>query len=434
VDLNGDGREDLIAIDLPENRLAIYRQSASGFPANPSQMLSLPHQTAWVACREVDPAPGLEILVSTSAGVSYFRRGKDGFEQELQPLIKAEQIFTNQNSPVYVSLPTNASLPIISAGQALIYSHTNGASWRAGEPLDLHPDGSSWFTERNQWTAGLQSARSLRVQESWRAGPTKADTNQLENAGVSKLLEDIGNSTARHLHGIRRVDLNGDRRKDLVIWDFFPGLEPKTDVYVFLRGENGKLPDRPAQVLHCRGMPVPAGSTQEPSPVVDLKGDGTFQLVLVDLATTLTSASSIVDMFLSGGLECALSIRVCSQGAFSASPNASIAVRTIMPVTSLAPVEDMMDWPLFVHGDFNGDGRPDLVVRRSMKRWSILFSATNETWFNPLPAMGFEMPAPGSLEIRDLNGDGLADIVLRAENDPHIFVFLNQLQRKRNDR
>jgi len=55
-----------------------------------------------------------------------------------------------------------------------------------------------------------------------------------------------------------------------------------TDVYVFLRGADDKLPERPTQILHCRGIPIPIGSTFRSSPIADLKGDGTYELVLME--------------------------------------------------------------------------------------------------------------------------------------------------------
>jgi hypothetical protein len=430
VDLDGGGRADLIALNPRDSQLVIFHQTTSGFPGTPSQTLKLPPQTAWITAKDVDPAHGVELVMSTAAGLSYFRQGKDGFESEPFVLIKAEQVLTNQDSPPYVSLPTNGSLPIIAATQAVLYSNTNGDGWRAGEPMPLQVQGGSWYSERNGWTAGPNSARTLQIHEPVMARRAKPDTNEFENASIKKLVGDLNKSSARHLQETTRLDLNGDKRRDLVIWDFFPGLEPRTDIYIFLRGEDGKLPERPTQLLHCRGMPVPTGSTQQPSPFVDLNGDGTYELVLVDLATTLTSASSIVDMVLSGGLECSLNVRVFSRGGFSTGPTATVSIRTIMPVTTLAPVDEMMEWPFFIHGDFNGDGRPDVVVRRSSTQWSILFSTKDDRWFAPVPAMTFETPVQGSLEIRDLNGDGLADIVLRPDNDPRIFIFLNQMHRK----
>jgi hypothetical protein len=112
---------------------------------------------------------------------------------------------------------------------------------------------------------------------------------------------------------IDRVDADGDGRADLILWQVSGKLDLKTDVYVFLRGADQQLPERPTQILHGRGFPIPIGSKK---------------------------------------------------------------------VTSLA-------------NDLNGDGRPDLLVRRSETRWNILFSTTDGHWFAPQPALTFDAPARG---------------------------------------
>jgi hypothetical protein len=91
-----------------------------------------------------------------------------------------------------------------------------------------------------------------------------------------------------------------------------------------------------------------------------------------------------------------------------------------------------MDWqprPVFIGGDFNGDGRPDLVIRRSTTSWNILLSVTDGRWFEPRAAMTFEAPAQGDFEFNDLNGDGRGDIALRSWDGPQLSLFLSQSQR-----
>jgi hypothetical protein len=90
-------------------------------------------------------------------------------------------------------------------------------------------------------------------------------------------------------------------------------------------------------------------------------------------------------------------------------------------------------WPFFIYGDFNGDGRPDLAVQRSSDQWEIFFSTADGRWFDSQPDLEFTMPTQGYFarryfEISDLNGDGRSDIVLRDRDDPRIFIFLTQPQ------
>ncbi len=105
----------------------------------------------------------------------------------------------------------------------------------------------------------------------------------------------------------------------------------------------------------------------------DLDGDGYCELVLLEFKTSITSASGLVETALSHGLDWSLTIRSFHHGAFSRSPDASV------PVTMVLPAEVLAGWPIFIQGDFNGDGRPDLLVRRSETQWNIFLQHDRRT-------------------------------------------------------
>jgi hypothetical protein len=264
----------------------------------------------------------------------------------------------------------------------------------------------------------------LSFQQSLLAKPDEVEDEKPENEGIRKLIEEMKKAGQVNRFGQSRVDINGDGRKDLIVWQLIGDIDPRTDVYVFLRGADGKLPERATQLVHGRGIPIPVGSTDQPSPIADLKGDGTYELVLFELKISFTSASGLVDIALSHGLDWMLTIRSFRHGAFSSIPDASI------PVTTMIPIAELEQWPFFICGDFNGDGRPDFVIRRSATQWTVYFSTRDWRWFAPQPAMTFETPMQGNFTIRDLNGDGRSDIILRAWKDPRIFIFLTQSQPK----
>ena len=130
-----------------------------------------------------------------------------------------------------------------------------------------------------------------------------------------------------------------------------------------------------------------------------------------------------MDMLLSHGVDWSLTIRSFHRGAFSRQPDASV------PVTFLLSLEVSGAWPFCIQGDFNGDGRPDFLVRRSDTHWNIYFSTTDSRWFDAQPAMTFETPAQGYIEIKDLNGDGLADIVWHELDNPSLSIFMSPPRR-----
>ena len=80
VDIEGNGRCNLLVIDTVEKKLLNYRQRPDGFTNSPDQVIPLPPQTAWVAPCDVDAHPGLELLMSTAAGLFYCRQNAGLFE------------------------------------------------------------------------------------------------------------------------------------------------------------------------------------------------------------------------------------------------------------------------------------------------------------------------------------------------------------------
>ena len=439
VDVDGDGRSDLLVIDPVEKKLLNYHQRADGFTNSPDQVISLPPQTAWAAVCDVDPHPGLELLMSTATGLVYSRQNAGRFESERRPLIEARQVFTNSDFPILTSLGTNQAgtnvlIPVISAGQTVLYHRNSAYEWGPGPPLTLGVKQTSWSVNRDPWlhawTLGPNPGQSLRVQQSFCAQPGPERDQEPENETIRKIIADMKKNGDAGIIKMDRVDIDGDGREDVVLWQYRVNLGFKTDIYIFLstlrsaatedgRGADQKLPERPTQILHCRGLPIPIGSTEELSLMHDLKGDGTYELVLLEIKTGITSASGLVKTALAHGLDCSLTIRSFQHGAFSRSPDASV------PVTVILALESLSAWPFCIQGDFNGDGRPDLLVRRSDTQWNIFFSTTDGHWFAPQPAMTFNVTARGYVETADLNGDGLADIIWHELDGPNLSIFMS---------
>jgi hypothetical protein len=154
--------------------------------------------------------------------------------------------------------------------------------------------------------------------------------------------------------------------------------------------------------------------------VHDLKGDGISELVLLEFSVNIATASGLVETALTGGLDSSLTIRSIHDGVFSANPEASVPVKII-----LADWGEFGSYPICIQGDFNGDGRPDLMVRRSETQWNIYVSTNDGSWFARQPAMTFDAPARGHYELQDLNGDGLTDIIWHEKEEHRLSIFMS---------
>ena len=432
VDVDGDGRSDMFAIDPVEKKLFYYHQRPAGFTNSPDQVIPLPPKTAWVALCDVDAHPGLELLMSTATGLVYSRQNAGVFESEERTLITASQVFTNNDFPILTSLSankggTNILIPVISADQTMLYHRNRAYEWSPEAPLALDVKRTTWSVNGDEWMMGSTPAHSLHIHQTFRTKLAPKRDQEPENDGLRKLIDDLKKNDAAGPPVMDRVDVDGDGREDLILWQQKGKLDFKTDIHVFLRGADQKLPDRPTQVLHCSGFSIPlVNSNYEWSPVHDLRGDGSHELVLLEIRTVFTSPSGLVDMALSRGIDCSLTIRKFHDGAFSRSPDASV------PVTILLSLEDLGWWPFFIQGDFNGDGRPDFLVRRSETQWNIFFSTKNARWFAPLPEMVFDAPRQGKIEIQDLNGDGLSDIIWLEPNEHRVSIFMSPLRQTKD--
>jgi hypothetical protein len=419
VDIDGDGLCDLLAIDPVQHQLLNYHQYPDGFRNSPDQVLALPPQTAWVAACAVDAHAGLALLMSTASGLVYSRQSAGLFESERRTLIEASQFFTNNDLPVLTALSTN--IPVISAGRVVLYHRNSDYQWRPEPPVALDVKHTDWSVKRDEWMMGPKASHSLRVEQSWLAHPDTKRDKEPEAEAIRKTMDDM----KKNNHGIapivERVDVNGDGREDVVLWQVVLGvLGFQTDVYIFLRGAGQQWPAQPTQVLHSRGFPILIGSDHDWSPVPDLKGDGAVELVLLEFNLSMASVSGVVETALSRGFDSSLTIRPFHGGAFSANPEASIPVKII-----LADWDQIDSFPICLQGDFNGDGRTDLLVRRSETQWNIFVSTNNGNWFTPQPAMTLEAPARGYYKTQDLNGDGLEDIIWHEPAEHRLSIFMS---------
>ena len=205
-------------------------------------------------------------------------------------------------------------------------------------------------------------------------------------------------------------------------------VDIKTNIIIFLRQKDGQLGEKPNQVLRCRGIPV-KGNYPSPSffsPFVDINKDGFLDVVMIELKVRLLSAGNLVEAALSQGLNWILSIRQFKEG-----KGYSNRADFKMDITTMLPMAEQFAYSVTFDGDFNADGRPDLIIRRDPTQCDIYLSSPANGFYEQESKLQLKVPPEGQISVKDLNSDGISDFHLIDYEKGQIAVFLSQSSQKK---
>ncbi len=432
VDVDADGLTDLLVLLPAQNELRVHRQRKSGFAATPDQAVALPDQTAWVALRDVDPQEGKELVISTAAGLVYLRQNEGRFESSPQLLVEARQVFTTDRLRIVPNPPgvrdANEVVPVLFEDRAVWYARDRDQAWRAGRTVDLGPTEIEWEAGEEHQMMGPAMAYSLYVTQTIRVRPQDNQTQEKEEEKkpTQEQIERIAKEAKWRRYDTQHQDVNGDGREDLVLWRNHGDVSPGTTILLLLRGTDGRLPEQPTRVLRHSGLPIRVDRTVGTSPFWDLDGDGRCELILTAIKTRVTSWSGLVDLALSGGLDWTFTVRSGRSGDYSGRPDFQMDATSAVPsITSLFSV-------FLLDGDFNGDGRKDILVLRGPEQFDVYWSDAGTGFFQPGPALSFAAPIEARrVDTSDLNADGISDLFVQKALDAEITVYLSQSDQRK---
>src|SRR4029077_9640769 len=190
---------------------------------------------------------------------------------------------------------------------------------------------------------------------------------------------------------------------------------------IYLANSRGQLPSEPQQVLRKNDW-TPA------LPVLDIDGDGFPDLVLgYSLFDTREGARKMVT---AKQLDFRLKFHF-NRGAagFDKEPDCQRDVVIHLDRHSLLLTWDRGDaFERFVNlsGDFNGDGKRDLLVRDHSDQISVYFFVSREQGFSREAGLRFSCPEPiEGLETRDLNNDGVSDLIVKLQKRNAFQILLS---------
>ena len=427
-DINKDGRTDLLALVQSPGRIFIYLQKNSGFPSTPDQGLDLPEGTAWCTVHDVNQHPGDEILISTAKALAYYRQDKGVFETQPQILFEAEQVFVKGTTPRVFNIGHRKNLdnaiPVILPDHTILYDSDANYSFKPGKRIELKFKSTLEEYTLNSWSLGSRETRQIRIRTVAQAESEGREEKEptKENQYIRKMLNQTEDKELQRCF-IQEHDLNNDGNRDVILLHLQQGIGIRTNLMIFQRQQDGRLPQEPDQILRCGGMPI-FGDYPDPtycSPFFDINNDGFLDVALMELKTVPTSASALLEMAASKAMAWTLTVRLSNQGrGFSNRADFRMDFMTMLPIS-----EGFQD-AVRLKGDFNADGRKDLIVRRSPTQSDIYLSSLRTGFFEREPKIQLEVPAEHQTSsIKDLNNDGVTDISLIDYEKGQITVFLS---------
>jgi hypothetical protein len=431
-DFNLDARTDLLLLAQKASKLFVYEQGPSGFPDTPSQTLTLPTDTAWITLGNVNDRPGEELLISTSEGLAYYPQEDGLFVAQPQPLIQAEQIIPHNHPPI-IKQPkkwmqeANGTFPMVSRDQTVVYRLDHD---HRPQVMRTVPHAFKHSIEAFQWTdwsVGSTASVGLKIhttaQQAVEPRP-EAEAKQ-ENEAIEKLVQKIKTTLQRGEYGIEKKDFNADGQQDLAVWYFSNSdWDVRTTLSVFLRQANNQLPPKPSQILRCAGLPMDVNNERDSvsfSLFRDIDNNGTLEMALISLRNKPVSVGNLIDMLVSKGLDCTISVRTFGT-AKGFSRNADFQV----PVTTMLPLYNRLSDLITLDHDFNGDGKKDLMVRRDPVQYDIYLSSPQGQFIDPKPTLQLAVPERSRMRVLDLNNDRFSDLYAEDLEQHQITVYLSQ--------
>lgn len=217
-------------------------------------------------------------------------------------------------------------------------------------------------------------------------------------------------------------DIDGDGSLDVISnkwvreqW-FIPGTySGKVLVRILMSGRDGSIPDSPDYVFRKNDW-------SEQMPIVDIDGDGDVDLVLG--YSHWKGREEVLETVTSKEIDLDLRFHFWGDDGFSTSPDCRKALKLSLPQRNVFAslgyssvyrysFERLID----LSGDFNGDGRRDLLARDGARHASVYFFRSKETGFSRRADIRFGVDEIGRFSVRDLNRDGISDIIVSPQRD-----------------
>lgn len=447
-DLNGDGLDDLALLNGRDLSL-FFQNSTQGFEREPQQRFQLDGRPSLVWPARLGKKSE-SILMMTSDGVTEFDFTNETSPPARREIIRQETIVPeamDETNAMYFPLSANTGgewpllLVPVAGGSLEVWRHQD--VWRQAQIITNVMDTS--VTPSIQNPGYDQSFRlSLSIGDVNHDG--RDDLMMMRHAGGNEIyslyLQNTGGlfsldpaliytNTDDWRTTLAWMDINRDGRPDLIkstISDepsFVPGIQSgKVLVAVYMADQYGRIAATPTQVFRKSDW---SGYL----PTVDVNGDGYMDLVLGGIP--IDSRDGVRNMITAKKFKLNLRLYCFRPGSgFLADPDyqRTVPVYFGRDLGWNADNRLYFDTLISLNGDFNGDGKKDLLVRDDSDTISVYFFNSRETGFSARADLEFPCPEETDWwQIRDLNGDGISDLIVKLKGQDVFRIFISQGKR-----
>jgi hypothetical protein len=457
-DFDGDGLEDVVLLDPDRKSLSFFFQDAeSRFPENPQVTYSFGYTPSVLWPGERPNRHGQDILVMTHSGISALTYVDRVTPPIVKELIARETILPEEKPekeedrrlmffPLSVRTVKAQPLIIIPTPDAVeIWEYSSKSGWHYAYSLEdalKHTFGgpSREHAYYEEWSFAMSigdtnsNGRSDLVIRRSDYGEEKHTVSIYEQTEEGAFPKNAAKSFRTELDWPMWMclqDINADGQVDLIKnkwlmedW-FLPGTySGKVIVRLFLSDADGNIPDEP-QYLFRKNDWLPS------IPVVDIDGDGHMDLVLG--YSRWRGSEEVHEALLAKRIDLTLRFHLYDAGGFAEKPDFQMPLKLSLNDRNLGGLM-MLDFSygrefstlMTLDGDFNGDGRRDLLVKDRDRDASVYFFRSSQEGFSRRADMFFDVKTVNRLIAHDLNGDGISDLIVDPEDRESLAVHISR--------
>jgi len=452
-DLDGDRLKDAVLVD--GLNLSIYFQDPrQGFPRKPQQQYRLDNRPSVIWPAKL-AGKSESLLIMTSQGVdelTFANRTNPPVRRQIiqQPTIipdvSDQSPGTNDSKVVYLPLlaesGTNPPMLFVPASDGLQIWQLHEA-WKQ---IQLIPNAARTHIRPSLAPPGYTRSFGLNFSVSDINGDGREDLILMQGDDARFLTYSLylkqpdGRFTdepvmtytnkADWRSSLCWIDVNRDGKLDLIKGtfldepSFLPGIPSgKVLIGTYLADGQGRIPAESQQVFRKNDW-------TSALPVVDVAGNGYVDLVLGYVP--INTREGFRKMITAEQVDFTLKIHCFHPGAgasFSKDPDFQRGVFIHVGREFITSFDHSLDFAQFINvtGDFNGDGKRDLLVRDHVDSIAAYYFISREKGFSTEADFRFRCSGPISwFETKDLNGDGVSDLIVKLAKQNVLRIFLSQ--------